>query len=227
MEWSERCWAEVDLGALRRNYRQLRQRLSPGGKYLAVVKADAYGHGAVPVARVLQEEGADWFGVASLEEGEELRQGGITRPVLIFGYTPPQYAGRLAEEELTQGVFSAGYAAARGMTIEDVRTGISRSVGYMVSRLFSCPALGTLLVTGGDTLPQCMDYMGARELQPLCELEPGVVLSRFTYQGYTRYIISKSGGFGEAGLIPSLAAKLARTQERETLKEVYSYAESL
>ena len=114
MEWSERCWAEVDLGALRRNYRQLRQRLSPGGKYLAVVKADAYGHGAVPVARVLQEEGADWFGVASLEEGEELRQGGITRPVLIFGYTPPQYAGRLAEEELTQGVFSAGYAAALG-----------------------------------------------------------------------------------------------------------------
>lgn len=114
MEWSERCWAEVDLGALRRNYRQLRQRLSPGEKYLAVVKADAYGHGAVPVARVLQEEGADWFGVASLEEGEELRQGGITRPVLIFGYTPPQYAGRLAEEELTQGVFSTDYAAALG-----------------------------------------------------------------------------------------------------------------
>lgn len=122
---------------------------------------------------------------------------------------------------------TAEYAAAKGMTMDDVRLGIAQSVGYMVSRLFPSPALGTLLVTGGDTLLQCMDYMGVHELQPLCELEPGVVLSRFTYQGFTRYIISKSGGFGEAGLIPSLAAKLARTQERETLKEVYSYAESL
>ena len=83
------------------------------------------------------------------------------------------------------------------------------------------------MVTGGDTLLQCMDYMGVHELQPLYEMESGVVLSRFTYQGYTRYIISKSGGFGEAGLIPSIAAKLAQTQGNDPLKEVYSYAESL
>lgn len=114
MEWTERCWAEVDLGALRQNYRRLRSTLAPGQKYLAVVKADAYGHGAVPVSLALQQEGADWFGVASLEEGEELRRGGITRPVLIFGYTPPQYAGRLAAGALTQGVFSPAYAAALG-----------------------------------------------------------------------------------------------------------------
>jgi len=114
MEWKDRCWAEVDLGAVRRNYRRLRGTLAPGQKYLAVVKADAYGHGAARVALALQEEGADWFGVASLEEGEELRRGGVTRPVLIFGYTPPQYAGRLAAGKLTQGVFSTGYAAALG-----------------------------------------------------------------------------------------------------------------
>lgn len=112
MEWSDRCWAEVDLGAVRRNYRRLRERLLPGQKYLAVVKADAYGHGAVPVALALQREGADWFGVASLEEGEELRRGGVTRPVLVFGYTPPTYAARLAEGGITQGVFSPDYAAA-------------------------------------------------------------------------------------------------------------------
>lgn len=122
---------------------------------------------------------------------------------------------------------TAEYAAARGMTTDDVRLSISQSVGYMVSRLFPSPALGTLLVTGGDTLLQCMDYMGVHELQPLYEMESGVVLSRFTYQGYTRYIISKSGGFGEAGLIPSIAAKLAQTQGNDPLKEVYSYAESL
>lgn len=114
---------------------------------------------------------------------------------------------------------TAGYAAARGMTIEDVRTGISRSVGYMVSRLFSCPALGTLLVTGGDTLLQCMDYMGAQELQPLCELEPGVVLSRFVYQGCTRYVISKSGGFGGEELIEGMPAKLAATHKARQNKE--------
>lgn len=110
---------------------------------------------------------------------------------------------------------TADYAAARGMTTEDVRSGIARSVGYMVSRLFPSPALGTLLVTGGDTLLQCMDYMGVRELQPLCEMESGVVLSRFTYRNCTRYVISKSGGFGEADLIEAMPAKLAATQNNK------------
>lgn len=114
MKWNERCWAQIDLSALRRNYRRLRGLLAPGQKYLAVVKAGAYGHGAVRVARALEEEGADWFGVATLEEGEELRRGGVTRPVLVFGYTPPQNAGRLASGGITQGVYSGEYAAALG-----------------------------------------------------------------------------------------------------------------
>lgn len=122
---------------------------------------------------------------------------------------------------------TADYAAAKGMTTEDVRLGIAQSVGYMVSRLFSAPALGTLLVTGGDTLLQCMDYMGVHELQPVSELESGVVLSRFTYQGCTRYIISKSGGFGGPGLIQSIVSKLARSKGPKPLKEVCSYAGNL
>lgn len=130
MEWSERCWAEVDLRSIRRNYRRLRGLLEPGQQYLAVVKADAYGHGAVPVAKALEEEGADWFGVASLEEGEELRRGGITRPILIFGYTPPQYARRLASGEITQGVFSAEYAAALGE--EAARAGVRVDFHLMI-----------------------------------------------------------------------------------------------
>lgn len=56
MNWTERCWAQVDLQALRRNYRRLRGLLSPRQKYLAVVKANAYGHGAVPVALALEED---------------------------------------------------------------------------------------------------------------------------------------------------------------------------
>lgn len=105
---------------------------------------------------------------------------------------------------------TSDYAAAHGMTIEDVRQAVSRSIGYLVSRLFPDPDLGTLLITGGDTLLQCMDYMDIREIEPLCELDKGVVLSRFTYQGCTRYVISKSGGFGKETLFVDLAERIAK-----------------
>lgn len=105
---------------------------------------------------------------------------------------------------------TANYAAAHGMSTEDVRQAVSRSIGYLVSRLFPSPNLGTLLITGGDTLLQCMDYMDIREIEPLRELDSGVVLSRFTYQGYTRYVISKSGGFGKEDLFIRLSGMLAQ-----------------
>lgn len=104
------------------------------------------------------------------------------------------------------------YAAERGLSTTDIRVSVAQSVGYMVSRLFSNPRLGTLMVTGGDTLLQCMDYMGVHALQPICELDPGVVLSRFTYRGYTRYVISKSGGFGETDLLMRISDKLRATR---------------
>lgn len=105
---------------------------------------------------------------------------------------------------------TADYAEAHGMTIEDVRQAVSRSIGYLVSRLFPDANLGTLLITGGDTLLQCMDYMDIREIEPLRELYSGVVLSRFAYQGYTRYVISKSGGFGKETLFVDLAKRIAQ-----------------
>ena len=81
-------YAEVNLGALRRNLRALRGLLAPRVKVLAVVKADAYGHGAVPVARALVEEGADMLGVALVEEGVELRRAGLVAPILVMGALP-------------------------------------------------------------------------------------------------------------------------------------------
>ena len=68
----KRCWAEVDLSALSHNYRCIRRYMTPGCRYLAIVKADGYGHGAATVATLLQKEGADWFGVATLEEALDL-----------------------------------------------------------------------------------------------------------------------------------------------------------
>lgn len=108
---------------------------------------------------------------------------------------------------------TADYAAKFGMDIQDIRRAVSGTVGYLVSRLFTHEAVGTLLITGGDTLLQCMDYMGVHEIEPLGEMDAGVVLSRFTYQGITRYVISKSGGFGAESLLTDLAAALCKTGE--------------
>lgn len=76
---------EIDLDALRHNLQQARLQAGPDRKVLAVVKADAYGHGAARVAPALQAAGADCFGVAMVEEGVELRQAGIARPILVLG----------------------------------------------------------------------------------------------------------------------------------------------
>ncbi len=98
-----RAWAEVNLDALARNYRLLRG-LAPGAKFLGLVKADAYGHGAVPVARKLQALGADMLAVACLAEAVQLRRAGLTLPVLCLGQTPPELAGLLLEYGVTQTV---------------------------------------------------------------------------------------------------------------------------
>lgn len=78
-------WAEIDLDALAWNFRAMRERVGPDVMVMGVMKADAYGHGAAECARRLEAEGAQWFGVATPEEGLALRRAGLTRPVLSFG----------------------------------------------------------------------------------------------------------------------------------------------
>ena len=82
-----RTWAEIDLSALEHNYRALRAMLPAGCRFLGVCKANAYGHGAVPVAQKLEELGADMLAVACVAEAKELRQAGITLPILCLGQT--------------------------------------------------------------------------------------------------------------------------------------------
>jgi alanine racemase len=89
----------IDLAALRHNYLQLRRRLSPGAKLLAVVKADAYGHGLVPAARTLAAAGAEYLGVASLEEGLALREAGLELPILLLmGVVPAESQAAVAAD---------------------------------------------------------------------------------------------------------------------------------
>ncbi len=104
---------------------------------------------------------------------------------------------------------TADYAAALGCSLADMRVRIASGLGDLVAGIFHSQALGTLLLTGGDTLLQAMNCAGVRELEPVCELEKGVVLARFTYDGCTRHVIAKSGGFGTVSLLTGLAAKLA------------------
>ena len=77
-------WAEIDLDVLASNFHVVKQRVGPDVKVMAVVKANAYGHGTVECARRLANEGADWFGVALPEEGIELRSAGIVQPILCL-----------------------------------------------------------------------------------------------------------------------------------------------
>ena len=99
-----RTWAEIDLDALKHNYTQLRKRVGSDVKFLGVVKADAYGHGSVQVSRVLQQMGADYLAVSSLDEAMELRANGIAMPVMILGHTPREEVYKLIENDITQTV---------------------------------------------------------------------------------------------------------------------------
>lgn len=110
MDYLKRTWADISLDNLNHNYRQLRKRLPSGCRFLGVVKADAYGHGAVPVSRHLCELGAEYLAVSNIEEAVQLRRGGIRGPILILGYTPPFYTGELATMSLRQEVHSLEYA---------------------------------------------------------------------------------------------------------------------
>ena len=130
-----RTWAEIDLDALAHNYRLLRG-LAPQAKFLGLVKANAYGHGAVPVAKKLEALGADMLAVACLDEAIELRQAGIVIPILCLGQTPPELAPELLEYDITQTVgdletgaalSAAAVAAGKTLTIHvKVDTGMGR-----------------------------------------------------------------------------------------------------
>ena len=103
-ELQKRTWAEIYPDNIRHNFFAIRSTIPKNCKFLGVVKADAYGHGAVQIADVLQTCGADYLAVSCLDEALELRNGGIKMPILILGHTPPEYTSVLIENNLTQTV---------------------------------------------------------------------------------------------------------------------------
>jgi alanine racemase len=130
-------WAEIDLDALAHNFQIVRERVGPDVKVMGVVKADAYGHGAVECARRLAAEGADWFGVATPEEGIELRESGVTQPILcLSGFWEGQEAACI-QHRLVPLVYrldmleSLGRAAAAAGVVADAHLKIDTGMGRL------------------------------------------------------------------------------------------------
>lgn len=105
-------WAEIDLKAIAHNVRALRHITNPSARLMAVVKANAYGHGVREVAQTALKNGAEVLGVARAHEGIELREAGFDTPILIFGHTPPVHAESLVQFDLTQTVSAYPYGKA-------------------------------------------------------------------------------------------------------------------
>jgi alanine racemase len=130
-------WAEIDLNNLAANFNRVRQRVTPVARVMAVVKANAYGHGAVACARRLAREGADWFGVALPEEGIELRSADITQPVLCLAGFWPGQAAACIQHNLTPVVYrldvieALNQAAANAGVIADVHVKVDTGMGRL------------------------------------------------------------------------------------------------
>jgi alanine racemase len=108
-----RCWVEVEGRALRHNFKLLRGLIPTTTRFLAVVKANAYGHGLVPTARELESMGTDWLGAANVAEGILLREAGIRLPILLLSATLPDEMAEAVRQDLTPTISS--YAEAAGL----------------------------------------------------------------------------------------------------------------
>lgn len=182
-EYNRRTRAQIALDALEHNFNEIRRVTSPGAAVMAVVKADAYGHGDEQTAIRLEQAGADWFAVSNLAEAMELRRIGIQKPLLILGYTPPECAAELAYNDMTQTVYCPGYAkrlsdcaAAAGVTVNThlkIDTGMTR-IGFVyhdnqadaatVEEVAAALALPGLFCDGIFTHFACADNAGAGEV---------------------------------------------------------------
>lgn len=136
----KRTWSEINLNAVEHNFVTIKKLLNPKTKIMCVVKADAYGHGAEILAQTYQRLGADWFAVSNLDEAIQIRLAGVTKPILILGFTPSNMVKELSEFNITQAVFSSEYAKELNEMAEKINakidvhikldTGMSR-IGFM------------------------------------------------------------------------------------------------
>ena len=177
-----RTWAEVDLDALAHNFQAVKAAAGEA-KVCAVVKADAYGHGAPRLAQELAALGTDWFAVSNLEEALQLRRAGISQPILVLGFTPAEAAGTLAAQKITQCVYSTEYA--RALSAAAVEAGAPVTVHVKIDTGMS--RLG-FLYQDPDR-----DRAAVEEVRAACAL-PGLVPQGI----FTHFAVADGGAEGQA-----------------------------
>jgi len=175
-----RTWAEIDLDIIAANYRYIKE--STAAKVCCVIKADAYSHGDVYLARKYQQLGVEYFAVSNIQEALRLRAAGITTDVLILGYTPAESAKTLSDNNITQCVYSTEYA--RELSENCLRENCSVKIHIKVD-------------TGMGRLGFCyqdaeLDIGTVDEIAAVCKL-PGL-----SHEGiFTHFAVADEGEGGE------------------------------
>jgi len=164
-------WAEINLEAYAHNIRELKRITRPPARLMAVVKANGYGHGAVEVAREALQNGAQYLGVARINEAIPLRKAGLEAPILIFGYSPPDLAPMLIDYELTQTVYSLTTATA--LSEQATRKGKKIKVHLKVDS--GMGRLGFLLDADNDAPDSKAVKNPVREIEGITRL-PGLTM---------------------------------------------------
>jgi alanine racemase len=170
-------WAEINLEAYAHNIRELKRITRPPARLMAVVKANGYGHGAVEVAREALQNGAQYLGVARINEAIPLRQAGLEVPILIFGYSPPDLAPVLMDYELTQTVYSLSTASA--LSEQATRKGEKINIHLKVDS--GMGRLGFLLETTNGNPHDNAAQNPVREIEAITRLPGLTVEGIFTH----------------------------------------------
>ena len=148
----KRAWAEIDMDALAHNVKTI-GGLIKKGEFMAVVKADAYGHGAAVLAPALEKMGINYFAVSNIEEAEELRGAGVVGDILILGYTDVGLAIELFEQNIAQTVFSASYAKSLNQAAKKVgvKLAVHIKIDSGMGRLgFNCRSDDSILAAADE-----------------------------------------------------------------------------
>lgn len=164
----KRTWAEIDLGRLYHNYREVRRVLPEGCRFAGLCKANAYGHGAVTIAKRLEEIGADYIAVSCYEEAAELRSAGLKMPILLLAPSPAFLAPDIARLDVQQAI--GGIDCARGMSRALAGTGLTLKCHIK---------LETGMGRTGFAVESEREMAGVRELLTLPGLEPTGVFTHF------------------------------------------------
>lgn len=159
--YDDRTRAEINLDALAGNLQVLRAQVKRSTKIMAMVKADAYGHGAVPIAHELERLGIDYLGVANIYEASSLREAGVCAPILILGYTPAELTGELLRLHATQAVQSLSHAE----RLSHAACGLEGTIKIHIKLDTGMSRCG--IVCAGE------EDAAAREVQAICTL-PGL-----------------------------------------------------